>query len=173
VPNFKLKFPESDIRFWTDRYPKDTDMVPNSVGKFARDKGYLNVKNLYAMCNWKSSRRAKVVQDGNPATIREITKFAFSTSDQRSKISALTLLPGVMSPTATVILHFCAKKPYPILDFRAIWSLGEERPYSYDFEHWWEYAETCRELAKRNGVSIRNLDKALWQYSKENGVVGN
>ena len=29
------------------------------------------------------------------------------------------------------------------------------------------YLEACRKLARRAGVSIRTLDKALWQYSKE------
>ena len=32
---------------------------------------------------------------------------------------------------------------------------------------WLEYLEACRALAGRAGVSIRTLDKALWQYSKE------
>jgi hypothetical protein len=32
---------------------------------------------------------------------------------------------------------------------------------------WLEYLFFCRELARRCGVSIRTLDKALWQHSKE------
>jgi hypothetical protein len=32
---------------------------------------------------------------------------------------------------------------------------------------WLEYLEACRRLALTHGVSIRTLDKALWQHSRE------
>jgi hypothetical protein len=32
---------------------------------------------------------------------------------------------------------------------------------------WLEYLDTCRRLARQAGVSLRTLDKALWQHSKE------
>lgn len=32
------------------------------------------------------------------------------------------------------------------------------------FGCWQKYNEICREIAKQNGVSLRKLDKALWQY---------
>jgi len=31
-----------------------------------------------------------------------------------------------------------------------------------------EYIQDCRHLAERAGVSMRELDRALWQHSKEN-----
>lgn len=71
-------------------------------------------------------------------------------------------------PTASVLLHFGARDPYPILDFRALWSLGVKAPTSYDFELWWEYTCCCRKLARKSGVSMRILDRALWQFSKSN-----
>ena len=69
---------------------------------------------------------------------------------------------------ASVILHFRFDNTYPILDFRALWSLGIEERNKYDFELWWAYVLCCRKLARRAGVSMRTLDRALWQYSKEN-----
>ncbi len=36
----------------------------------------------------------------------------------------LRFLDGVEWPTASTILHFCGARPYPILDYRALWSLG-------------------------------------------------
>jgi hypothetical protein len=38
----------------------------------------------------------------------------------------------------------------------------------YEFSFWWEYTQFCRKLAAEAGVSMRTLDRALWQYSKEN-----
>jgi hypothetical protein len=37
----------------------------------------------------------------------------------------------------------------------------------YPVSFWLEYLSACRELARRHGISIRTLDKALWQHSKE------
>jgi len=33
---------------------------------------------------------------------------------------------------------------------------------------WSDYTLFCRKLAEDAGVTIRELDRALWQYSKEN-----
>ena len=80
----------------------------------------------------------------------------------------LTLLDGVSWPTASVILHFCSARPYPILDYRALWSLScEATAVDYDFGLWWDYVRTTRELADEMGLSMRTLDRALWAYSKD------
>lgn len=57
-------------------------------------------------------------------TIRAITQAAFATPDEPLKMDLLRLLAGVEWPTASTLLHFCDSRPYPILDFRALWSLG-------------------------------------------------
>jgi hypothetical protein len=94
--------------------------------------------------------------------------MAFSTFNERLRIEILMLLSGVSWPMASVILHWGHPEPYPILDFRALWSLGIPQPPVYNFELWQKYTQTCRQLAQQIGVSIRTLDRALWQYSKEN-----
>src|SRR5437773_881772 len=76
-------------------------------------------------------------------------------------------LDGVDWPTASVLLHFCDRQPYPVLDFRALWSLGISHPPTYTFEFWWAYASFTRQLAASSGESMRTVDRALWQYSKE------
>jgi hypothetical protein len=40
------------------------------------------------------------------------------------------------------------------------------------FEFWWAYVECCRHLAAQAGVSVRELDKALWSYSEANQPPG-
>ena len=60
-----------------------------------------------------------------------------------------------------------SKSRYPILDFRALWSVGVKAPLKYSFDFWWRYTVFFRRLATRAGVRMRTLDKALWQYSKE------
>ena len=97
-----------------------------------------------------------------------MTRTALSARHERLKVGALLVLSGVQWPTASVILHFCDRGMYPILDFRALWSLGYEKPPTYTFPFWVAYCEFTRALAKRAGVSMRTLDRALWQYSKRN-----
>ena len=80
----------------------------------------------------------------------------------------LTLLDGVRWPTASVVLHFFHKDRYPIVDFRAPWSMSMDVPNQYSFDFWWKYAGYCRVMADRAHLDMRQLDQALWQYSKEN-----
>jgi hypothetical protein len=70
-------------------------------------------------------------------------------------------------PTASVLLHFGRADPYPILDFRALQSLGVEQPSQYTFDFWWAYVQACRRLADKHGVDMRTFDRALWQWSAE------
>jgi hypothetical protein len=41
-------------------------------------------------------------------------------------------------------------------------------PSQYRFDLWWPYVEYCRSLLLDSGISMRTLDRALRQYSKEN-----
>jgi hypothetical protein len=84
----------------------------------------------------------------------------------------LQMLHGVSYPTASVILHFFHVDTYPILDFRALWSMRIAQPSQYTFEFWWRYVGACRRFHARARrrfpqLSMRELDRALWQYSKE------
>lgn len=79
----------------------------------------------------------------------------------------LRLLEGVEWPTASTLLHFCDTREYPILDFRALWSLGYVKPPHYTMEFWLAYMAFTRALAKKVTLPIRTVDRALWQYSKE------
>ena len=99
--------------------------------------------------------------------VREITSFALRAETERARIEVLTKLDGVSWPTASVILDFFHDEPYPILDYRALWSVTLERPTQYTFDFWWPYVQYCRMLAEKNKVDMRTLDRALWQYSKE------
>ena len=98
----------------------------------------------------------------------QISQIALSTGDEQLRIEIWTLLYGVNWPTASALLHWLHIEEYPILDFRALWSLGYEKPPPYDFAFWKDYFLYCRALAKQCGVSVRTLDRALWQYSDTN-----
>jgi hypothetical protein len=97
-----------------------------------------------------------------------LTALAFSTADERLRICLLTALHGVDWPMASVLLHFGSRERYPILDWRALESLGVDDLNCYTFKIWKQYTDVCRAFADENKVDMRTLDRALWQYSKDN-----
>ncbi|UQN08815.1 hypothetical protein [Deinococcus sp. QL22] len=119
------------------------------------------------LSRWKSPRSAPLIQRNDEAYVQEITRFALTTPLERARIEALTLLSGVAWPTASVILHLYHLERYPILDFRALWSVQADLKHAYDFGFWMAYVEFCRVQADEANVDMRTLDRALWQYSKE------
>lgn len=116
---------------------------------------------------WKSPRIGPRLAADDRDYVAAVTAVALSTPDERLRVDVLRLLSGVAWPMASVILHWCHAAPYPILDFRALWSLGLDPLPAYDFPLWQAYTDHCRGLAAAAGVTMRQLDRALWQYSKE------
>ncbi|MFC5595384.1 hypothetical protein [Lysobacter niastensis] len=159
----KPRIPLKQIRKYQDMYSAYAD----SEFDHLRGVAHLTPAQLYEICRWKSKRRPELALGNSKELVKEITAFAFSAKCEESRIGVLTLLDGVSFPTASVILHFCVSRSYPILDFRALWSLGIEKPAAYSARFWIEYVECCRNMARDNGLSVRSLDKALWQYSRE------
>jgi hypothetical protein len=164
---FKLRFSFADIGYWAERYNYDENVILPIVASVKR-RGFLTKKEFLTVCRWKTPRSQPHCQGNSPEFIREITKCALSTPSERLRIEVLTLLNGVSWPTASVMLHFFHADSYPILDFRALWSLKTKVPLKYEFDFWVDYTGYCRRLSKRCAVSMRTLDRALWQFSKEN-----
>ena len=131
-------------------------------------RGYLTKEDLRTIAKWKSPRSAGHIEKNSDDYIQEISGIALTARAERVRIEVLILLDGVRWPTASVVLHFFHKDPYPIVDFRALWSVSMDVPKQYTFGFWWKYVEYCRKLATRAHLEIRQLDQALWQYSKEN-----
>ena len=167
--NPKLKIKEMDINKWANKYDysENEKELIKLIPKI-RKKGYLSKTELKKVAYWKSPRVSGHIDKNDPAFVKEITKFSLNTKIEQARIEPLTLLSGVSWPVSSVILHFFHKAKYPILDFRALWSVGLEVPSQYTFDFWWEYVQFCRNISKKTKISMRKLDMALWQYSKEN-----
>ena len=166
---FRLRFPETDVVHWAARFRDDgsDDHLLRDIRPFVLANGHLTRPQFLKVCEWKSVRTRPSCRRNRAGKIETLTRAAFATSDEALKISLLRLLDGVEWPTASTILHFCDVRPYPILDYRAIWSLGLRKPPSYSMEVWLAYLAFTRDLSARLDLPIRTLDKALWQYSKE------
>jgi len=168
VPKFRLRFPLSEVMYWAARYAYADDAEVEAIGERARMRGWFTRDEFLAVARWKSPRSRRRCEENDEATVKAATQLALSTADERQRIEALTQLHGIDYPTASVLLHLAHREAYPIIDFRALWSLGVETPpAAYSFTYWWAYTQACRSLAKEAGVRMRMFDRALWQFSKE------
>jgi hypothetical protein len=167
--NPKLRCPERQLPLFASRYqyPLDDNEVLN-LRPIIAGRGFMNKDELRLIARWKAPRSAGHMEKNSEEYVREITAFSFSAKTERARIEVLTNLDGVRWPTASVILHFFHTKPYPIIDFRALWSVSLAVPAQYSFDFWWPYVNFCRNLSKRVNMDMRILDRALWQYSIEN-----
>ena len=66
---------------------------------------YLKKSYLENITYWKAPRSAGNARKNAKEYVTEITRFAFATESERARVESLTLLDGVMWPTASVILH--------------------------------------------------------------------
>jgi hypothetical protein len=168
MPSFRLRIPEDQLSTWASRYsyPSEAE-IENRVMPSARARGYLQRDEFLELCRWKTPRSQPRCKANGEDFVRDVTRIALGTSNEELKIRVLLLLEGVSWPTASVILHFCDERPYPILDFRALWSVGFRRAPTYSFSLWWQYTRFIRGIRERTRQSMRTIDRALWQYSKE------
>ncbi len=167
MSGLKVKAPE--LKIWAKRnFDKTWLEIEASVGMPAKLRGHLTKSEFLRICKWKSPRSQHQCSSNDEELIKEISAIALATANEELRIKSLVILNGVSWPTASTILHFCHPDPYPILDFRAVWTLGLQVPNQYNFNFWSLYVKKCRSLSIKTKLDMRQLDMALWQYSKEN-----
>ncbi len=165
-----LAFDASDIKSLADEYLKESRGYDDRICSLAdrmRKFRYLTKPDFVELGRWKSPRPTRLHQQNSAALVEEATHVALTTECEEMRIMAPQILKGVSWPVASVILHFGYDDQYPILDFRALESLGVTESVDYSFSLWWDYTLFCRELASKNNVNMRTLDRALWQHSKK------
>lgn len=174
VRTFAMAFPASEIAALAERYVRVNgdqereDHLIHTVAPAARARGYLEQHELLEICAWKTPRSKSRVKSNSPATTEAVTRAAFTPGvDTIARIQVLRALEGVDWPTATAILHIILPDDYPLLDVRALESLQVAVPAAYSAGFVAAYVDHCKRLAKENGVTLRTLDRALWQYSRD------
>lgn len=168
-PTYRLPFTCAELPAVAARNTYEAEDNLADILQSVQVRGHLTREEFLRIGEWKTRRKRRAREKNSVEYIIAVTRAAFASSSERFRIEALTLLDGVAWPTASVILHFAKDSTYPILDVRALWSLGcGNGPHAYDFRFWWSYVEFCRGTAEQCGVTIRELDCALWQHSKEN-----
>ena len=166
---------ESARKYDGDKANKNYNLLEKKIFESIKGMGstplFLKRDILLCIAEWKAARVKGHMNKNDEQYVKDITQVSLSTKNERLKIEILTLLNGVQIRMASAILMFCFPNQYTVMDYRAWDSLkafgmiGGE--INDTFECWQKYNEICREIATQNGVSLRELDKALWQYNGE------
>jgi len=155
------------------RYEYHGDAAAKAAGARAASKGHYSRDDFLTVVRWKSARALPRAERNAALDVEQATRAGFDATDDVTRVAQLIRLDGVGLPVASALLHFAFPETYPILDFRALHTLGDtKRRTQYSPAFWAEYVQRCRTLAEQAGVSIRDLDKALWQDSRESGPGG-
>ena len=169
---FKLKLDPSKLAAFAKRYQFQNDAAALTAGKQIAS-GDQTRKNLEVIFGWKTRGRGKSrLQKNTDAEIIDALKLAVDAQTDRSAVAVLLGLNGVAIPVASAILTAISPMRFSIIDFRALWSLSVGRPPIYTIDYYLSYLAYCRFAAKNANLSLRDFDRALWQYSKENQPQG-
>ena len=105
---FKLRFPVSAIERWAEAFSDPSDsVIEKDIAPAARRQGYLTRDQFLRIAEWKTVRSRARCRKNEAEYVKEVTRAALSSKNERFKVQALRLLDGVEWPTASVILHFC------------------------------------------------------------------
>jgi hypothetical protein len=134
---FELRFLERKLKYWASRYqvPQEEKLLIDVEVPKVHSRGHIAKHQFLRFCKWKTPRSKRICRRNTESLVIETTGVALSTTDEELKIGVLRVLAGVEWPTASVLLHLCDRAPYPILDFRALWSVSVASPPPYNFDY--------------------------------------
>jgi hypothetical protein len=166
VSKFTLQFKPAEIAGLAERYGYKSDDDALAAGSQIRAGNY-GRQQLLKIFEWKTKGRGRSrLRNNTDDEIADALNLATHAETERAAIAVLLGLRGVQVPVASAILTAIFPKRYTVIDFRALEALGcESKDRSVDF--YLAYLKTCHQLALKHDVTLRNLDRALWQWSSE------
>lgn len=136
--------------------------------------------DFFAIVIWKSNRAKTRIKRGlaDAGKTVEALMQEVSQSDQlQAKVEVLLQIRGIGLPMASAILTVCYPETFTVLDYRAWETLqqasvdGLPESYPQSPEAYLAYCRACQTLADRMGLSLRELDRALWAKSWEDDLL--
>jgi len=150
-------------------YPGAEDAVFVKAGQAIRGGDYSR-RHFDDIFRWKTRNRGKSRPKKNSdEEISEALRVATSLQSPKLAIALLCGLTGVAIPVASSIMTAIYPERFTIIDFRALEALDAEPARSGSLPYYESYLAFCIKLAKDWKMSLRELDKALWMWSKKNG----
>jgi hypothetical protein len=136
--------------------------------------------DFFAIVIWKSNRTKTKIKQGLAAAGLSVEALMHEVSragGPADKVETLLRIYGIGLSIASAILTICYPDEFTVLDYRAWESLQElgvdglppKEPY--DTPTYLQYCQVCQDLARRLGLSLRDLDRALWAHSWKKDLI--
>lgn len=168
--NFKLRLTKREMLTLRDKYVSDENEMTRECQALDAGQriaiGEFNLSNLEPIIRWKSPRPLPLIMSNSSDEVTDALCLAVGARTDRAAVAVLLGLRGVGIPVASAILTAIDPKRFTIIDYRALDSLDVRRP-SPTVNDYLEYLAFCRSAADEVCVELRDLDRALWQQSKD------
>jgi hypothetical protein len=173
MPNFLLQYDPVRITELAAKYmatpyktgtAADADREMEEAGRCIVN-GVAIRQNLEKVYRWKSARRMDLFVLNTGDEISQAVTGAILSKAEKKAIESLTHLKGVGVKMASAILTAMFPELYTVCDFRASEALGVNDGNDVNF--YVAYLKACREMSKKYAVTLRDLDRANWQWSKD------
>lgn len=171
APAFALQFDPAEICNLSKGYQfKDEQVALDAGVRISKGKGRRH--DLCAIYKWKTKGRGiSRLCKNTDGEIEDALKLAVAATTERAAVAVLLGLEGIDIAVASAVLTAIDANRYTIIDFRALEALGVSVHPFVTIGYYLAYLGACRELATRHNISLRVLDRALWQWSKERSKV--
>jgi hypothetical protein len=164
--NFTLKWSTEEISQARSRYREDAGELKREAAAFESGRkiaaGDTEPERLIAIIHWKSSRpKGRIMGSNEPEELSEALRVATSAKQVRTAVGVLCGLNGVGVPVASAILTAIYPRKYTVIDWRALKALGAKKSW-LTLDDYLQYIGFCKVKARHLGLSLRELDHALW-----------
>ena len=163
---FKFRWRAEEIATARDLYRQNSAEMQRERAAFGSGRkiaaGHAEPENLGAIIDWKSPRPKRRIMTGNTADeIAEALRVAVSAKQARTAVGVLYGLNGVDVAMASAILTTIHPDQYTVIDWRALNALGVSKSW-LTVDDYLQYLAFCKDKANELGISLRDLDRALW-----------
>lgn len=174
-----VKLDSVKLNQWLKLYDIERYLFKEVYRRF-NDERTLEPYDFFAIIVWKSNRAKTKIKKGLARagkSVRELMREVSQADTPEAKIETLLQIWGIGLPIASAILTVCHPKEFTVLDYRAWATLKEaavsDLPprYPQSAKEYLQYCQTCRHLADRMGLSLRNLDRALWAKNRKDALL--
>ena len=120
---------------------------------------------------WKFGPGVGMIRDVPPADVAAVTRRALQSDTAPAAIEILGELDGIADSMAGAVLTFVNPQRYTVMDPRATRALSDLGFWALDHaanaDQYETYCLRCQELGNRTGLSLRDVDRALFVLGGE------
>lgn len=169
----------ADIHRWLQLYDLEDYLFDTVSGRYLAN-GTLTAYDFFAIVSWKSNRTKTKVRDGLAEidkSVDGLMREVYEAHTPAERVDRLLNVRGIGIPIASAILAVCYPTEFTVLDWRAWETLKECEAeglpprYPWTSQEYVQYCLACKLLAEQVGLSLRDLDRALWGRSWEKGAL--